>query len=55
MTLWEETSYKLDLCQTNAKCAEEEYENMRFRTSPTYKLTFDPDVPLSLKSNRESP
>ncbi|XP_011500809.1 PREDICTED: phosphoribosylformylglycinamidine synthase [Ceratosolen solmsi marchali] len=55
MTLWEETSFRLDLCQTNMKCAKEEYENLQNRTSPTYKLTFNPDVPHLLISNLSIP
>lgn len=43
---WEETSYHLELRQTNTECATQEYKNFKDRSSPAYKLTFDPDVPL---------
>lgn len=43
MYLWEETSYQLELRQTNINCALEEYNGLKERTTPAYKLTFDPD------------
>ncbi|XP_058807082.1 phosphoribosylformylglycinamidine synthase [Phymastichus coffea] len=55
MNVWEETSYQLDLRQTNADCARQEYKNFHKKTSPAYKLTFDPNVPLSTKPNLTIP
>ena len=52
MNIWEETSYQLELRQTNAECAAQEYKNFKDRSSPAYKLTFDPDVSLPVKPNR---
>ncbi|KAJ8675420.1 hypothetical protein QAD02_011206 [Eretmocerus hayati] len=53
MNVWEETSYHLELRQTNAQCADSEYKGLKYRTSPAYKLTFNPDLPISLKSNAQ--
>ncbi|GJQ65318.1 ade2 [Trypoxylus dichotomus] len=44
MRIWEETSYRLELRQTLRECAESEYESLATRTSPKYKLSFDPDL-----------
>ncbi|XP_012269939.2 phosphoribosylformylglycinamidine synthase [Athalia rosae] len=44
MTIWEETSYRLELRQTNIACAEEEFAGLSNRTMPAYNLTFDPAV-----------
>ncbi|XP_001605732.2 phosphoribosylformylglycinamidine synthase [Nasonia vitripennis] len=52
---WEETSYHLELRQTNADCAAQEYKNFKDRTSPAFKLTFNPDVPLPVKPNLNIP
>ncbi|KAG7197513.1 hypothetical protein KM043_007191 [Ampulex compressa] len=43
MCLWEETSYQLERRQTNLQCALKEFEGLKDRTVPMYKLTFDPD------------
>ncbi|XP_014208739.1 phosphoribosylformylglycinamidine synthase [Copidosoma floridanum] len=55
MNMWEETSYHLELRQTNADCAAQEYKNFVDRSSPAYKLSFDPDVPLTSKFKPEIP
>ncbi|XP_076278992.1 phosphoribosylformylglycinamidine synthase [Lasioglossum baleicum] len=44
MSLWEETSYQLERLQTNVECAVEEFNGLKDRTVPAYKLSFDPDV-----------
>lgn len=44
MSLWEETSYHLECKQTNVDCAFEEFNGLKNRTVPAYKLTFNPDV-----------
>ena len=46
MKTWEETSYQLERRQTNVECAVEEFEGLKDRTAPAYKLSFDPDVNL---------
>lgn len=51
---WEETSYQLELRQTNADCATQEYKNFKDRSFPVYKLTFDPDAPLYENVNCKS-
>lgn len=43
MYTWEETSYQLERRQTNISCALEEFNGLKERTIPDYKLTFDPD------------
>ncbi|XP_078050163.1 phosphoribosylformylglycinamidine synthase [Augochlora pura] len=44
MSLWEETSYQLERRQTNVECALEEFNGLKDRTAPVYKLSFNPDV-----------
>ena len=44
MNIWEETSYHLELLQTNAECAYQEYTNLKNRSCPPYHLTFDPEI-----------
>lgn len=52
MTLWEETSYQLECRQTNIECALEEFNGIKDRTAPAYKLTFNPDVrPIAIHKN----
>lgn len=46
MSIWEETSYQLERRQTNVKCAEDEFKLLKNRTTPMYKLSFDPDAVL---------
>ncbi|XP_014227740.1 phosphoribosylformylglycinamidine synthase [Trichogramma pretiosum] len=46
MNIWEETSYQLELRQTDSVCATQEYTSLKDRKSPAYKLTFNPDIPL---------
>ncbi|XP_043267465.1 phosphoribosylformylglycinamidine synthase [Venturia canescens] len=56
MKIWEETSYRLELRQTNVNCANEEYDGLKDRTVPAYNLTFDPDIiPVSRASSSFSP
>ncbi|XP_061931437.1 phosphoribosylformylglycinamidine synthase isoform X2 [Apis cerana] len=55
MTLWEETSYQLECRQTNIECALEEFNGIKDRTAPAYKLTFNPDVrPIAIHKNLSS-
>lgn len=55
MTLWEETSYQLECRQTNIECAFEEYNGIKDRTAPAYKLTFNPDIrPITIHKNLSS-
>jgi len=42
MNIWEETSYQLERYQMNITCATEEYSGLRERTSPIYRLSFNP-------------
>jgi len=42
MDIWEETSYQLERYQTNITCVTEEYSRLRERTSPVYRLSFNP-------------
>lgn len=52
MTLWEETSYQLERRQTNIECAFEEFNGIKDRTAPTYKLSFNPDIrPIAIYKN----
>lgn len=52
MSLWEETSYQLERRQTNVECALEEFNGLKDRTAPTYKLTFDPEIrPIEVQNN----
>lgn len=52
MTLWEETSYQLERRQTNIECAFEEFNGIKNRTAPTYKLSFNPDIrPIAIYKN----
>ncbi|XP_076642903.1 phosphoribosylformylglycinamidine synthase isoform X1 [Halictus rubicundus] len=44
MSLWEETSYQLERLQTNVECAVEEFNGLKDRTAPAYKLSFDLDA-----------
>ncbi|XP_033209922.1 phosphoribosylformylglycinamidine synthase [Belonocnema kinseyi] len=50
MKIWEETSYRLECRQTNLECALQEYSELKDRSAPVYKLTFDPDLKSKLKS-----
>ena len=50
MDTWEETSYHLELRQTNAESAKQEYSNLKNRISPVYKLTFNSDENIILKA-----
>ncbi|RLU21996.1 hypothetical protein DMN91_006375 [Ooceraea biroi] len=45
MNIWEETSYQLERHQMNVTCAMEEFSNLRERTVPAYRLSFDPARP----------
>ena len=40
--IWEETSYRLDLLQTNPECVEQERSGLRERSAPEYRLSFRP-------------
>ncbi|XP_046748343.1 phosphoribosylformylglycinamidine synthase [Diprion similis] len=56
MKIWEETSYRLELRQANIACAEEEFLKLSTRSSPAYKLTFDPAVsPIITQKHIASP
>ncbi|XP_011311335.1 phosphoribosylformylglycinamidine synthase [Fopius arisanus] len=51
MSIWEETSYQLERRQTNIKCAEDEFNSLKNRKVPKYKLPFNPDgLPLPQSS-----
>ncbi|XP_054001967.1 phosphoribosylformylglycinamidine synthase [Hylaeus anthracinus] len=55
MSMWEETSYQLERRQTNVECALEEFNGLKRRTAPTYKLSFDPNVrPIEIQRNMSS-
>ena len=43
MAVWEETTYHLELRQTNSECAKQEYFDFYNRTSPAFKLTCNPE------------
>lgn len=43
--IWEETSYRLELRQASPICVRHEFENLKYRTGPKYKLTFDTSFP----------
>jgi phosphoribosylformylglycinamidine synthase len=48
--VWQETSYQMELLQTTRSCAENEKAANYLRTTPKYKLTFDPDLyPINLE------
>ncbi|KAK0172935.1 hypothetical protein PV328_006197 [Microctonus aethiopoides] len=49
MQMWEETSYQLERRQTNIECAEKEFNDLKLRKEPLYKLTFNPDVPIIIE------
>ena len=40
--LWEETSYRIELLQTNPDCARQERRSLRRRRAPAYFLSFTP-------------
>lgn len=42
--VWEETSFQLEMRQTERKCVEQERVGMKKRKAPSYRLTFDPAV-----------
>ncbi len=44
--LWKATSFELDKLQSNPACAEQEQEGMKKRHKPTWKLTYEPRVPM---------
>lgn len=44
MSKWEETSYQLERLQTNVDCAIQEFNGLKSRKVPAYKLTFDPEI-----------
>ncbi|CAK9831747.1 Phosphoribosylformylglycinamidine synthase [Anthophora retusa] len=54
MKLWEETSYQLERRQTNVDCAVEEFNGLKDRTGPAYKLTFNPDQPVAVQKHVSS-
>lgn len=54
--IWEETSYRLELRQASRKCVKKEFDNLKNRTGPRYKLTFDPSShiePVNKLSSRK--
>ena len=42
--VWEETSFRLELLQTNSDCAREERSGLKGRKAPAWSLTFDPEA-----------
>ena len=40
---WEETSFRLELLQTNHDCVKEEQDGLKSRRHPKWKLSFDPE------------
>jgi phosphoribosylformylglycinamidine synthase len=54
--LWEETSFQLDLRQTNPSCVEQERIALRGRTSPEFSLSFTPaPTPPTLLESEDKP
>lgn len=50
--IWEETSFELDKRQANNKCVSSEQVDLKKRTMPKWKITFDPhEVELRPLSN----
>lgn len=41
--VWEETSFRLERRQANVQCVEQEQRELKQRTNPEWKLTFDPN------------
>lgn len=52
--IWEETSYRLELRQASPKCVQEEFNGLKHRKGPIYKLSFDPSSPLKPSSRLTS-
>lgn len=53
---WEETSYRIELLQSNPVTAEEEWKASYDRQGPTYRLTFNPeDTPREILERKEKP
>lgn len=42
--MWEETSFQLELRQTNPTCVSKERDGLRCRKQPPYQITFEPPV-----------
>lgn len=42
-SIWEETSYRLELLQADTECVEEEKKNIADRTGPSFSLGFRPE------------
>jgi len=40
---WEETSFRLEMFQTNHSCVEQEQTGLKNRKHPKWKLSFDPE------------
>ena len=52
MTLWEETSHRLDLLQADADCVRQEFRDLPNRKGAQYHLSFDPDIPIRVTMPR---
>ena len=50
---WEDTSFKLELLQSNSCTVEQEASGLLSRNGPSYKVSFNPDLP-SLSRHSES-
>jgi phosphoribosylformylglycinamidine synthase len=52
--LWEETSHRLDMLQTNPECVVEEKESSYDRQGPAYKIFFTPERTPDIIINKKS-
>mgnify|MGYP006973225567 CR=1 FL=1 len=41
--VWEATSFQLEMRQANPACVAQEKDNLQFRETPQYKVSFDWD------------
>ncbi|KAL1129968.1 hypothetical protein AAG570_012912 [Ranatra chinensis] len=56
ISLWEETSYRLECRQADAVCVTEEYNSLSLRKGPAYKVSFNPEIkPIPKKYLTEAP
>ncbi|XP_055547131.1 phosphoribosylformylglycinamidine synthase [Wyeomyia smithii] len=46
---WERTSFELEKLQMNEQCAIQEYATLEYRTGPTYRCSFNPDLIYAAK------
>ncbi|XP_052276735.1 phosphoribosylformylglycinamidine synthase-like isoform X2 [Dreissena polymorpha] len=53
--IWEQTSFQLEMRQSNPDTVRQEQDGLRSRTEPPYQLTFDPDIVHIIPAGKQCP